>query len=118
MYNCTVCNYSTDNQVNVSRHEKQKKHLENTKNNELQLKLTEMEEKYKLLEIENKKLKQEKTNVVNTTHYRNINIESVTCISGYLKGTPSLVHMMNYLKLLDIVMDLRVRILKYLIWFQ
>jgi hypothetical protein len=96
MYNCTVCNYSTDNQVNVSRHEKQKKHLENTKNNELQLKLTEMEEKYKLLENENKKLKQEKTNVVNNTQNRNINIESVNCISGYLKGTPSLVQMMNY----------------------
>ncbi len=96
MYNCTLCNYSTDKQENISRHEKQKKHLENTKNNELQLKLTEMEEKYKLLENENKKLKQEKNNVVNNTQNRNINIESVNCVSGYLKGTPSLVQMMNY----------------------
>jgi hypothetical protein len=96
MYICALCNYSTDNQVNVSRHEKQKKHLENTKNNELQLKLTEMENNYKLLEIENKKLKQEKTNVVNNTQNKNINVESINCVSGYLKGTPSLVDMVNY----------------------
>jgi hypothetical protein len=96
MYNCTVCNYSTDNQVNVSRHEKQKKHLENAKKNELQLKLTEMENNYKLLEIENQKLKQEKNNVVNNTLNRNINIESINCVTGYLKGTPSLVEMVNY----------------------
>jgi hypothetical protein len=114
MYICELCNYSTDERGNFSRHKKQKKHLENTeKVNEVdklksQLKEMEIEYKHKLeiMEKEKEKLEavikvyEEKGNKTinnNNTQNNTINIGSINYVNEHFKDAPPLEKITNFI---------------------
>jgi hypothetical protein len=114
MYNCQLCNYSTDERGNFSRHKKQKKHLENMEKvsevDKLKSQLKEMETVYKhkleIMEKEKEKLeavikvyeeKGTKTINNNNTQNNTINIGSINYVNEHFKDAPPLEKITNFI---------------------
>ncbi len=121
MYNCEICNYSTTERGNFSRHKKQKKHLDNIKKTDevdkLKSKIKEMEIEYnhklelmesnykhKLEIMEKEKLEavikvyEEKDNkTINNTQNNTINIGSINYVNEHFKDAPPLEKITNFI---------------------
>jgi hypothetical protein len=116
MYKCDLCNYSTNERGNFSRHKKQLKHIENlNKINEveqLKQKIKDMEIEYnhkiELIkkEKENEKLEainriykeQSFTNkTINNTQNNTINIGSINYVNEHFKDAPPLEKITNFI---------------------
>jgi hypothetical protein len=118
MYNCDICEYTTNDSGNFSKHKQTKKHIDNVKNNlsiekenktlkekikemefeyKSKIKLLEKEMQQKLLEKENEKLeevnkilKENSGKTINNTQNNTINIGSINYVNEHFKDAPPL----------------------------
>jgi len=116
MYNCNICEYSTNDSGNFSKHKQTKKHLDNLNNKELiekenqtlKEKLKEMETEYKhkieIMEKEKEKLEavikvyEEKgAKTINNTQNNTINIGSINYVKEHFKEAPPLEKITNFI---------------------
>ena len=116
MYNCNICEYSTNDSGNFSKHKQTKKHLDNLNNKLLiekenetlkaQLKELEIEYKHKIEIMEKEKEKLEAVikvyeekgaKTINNTQNNTINIGSINYVKEHFKEAPPLEKITNFI---------------------
>jgi hypothetical protein len=124
MFNCTICNYETNDSGNLYHHKKSKKHIQKEndaknlvlkqneiesiikENLELKQKLVDKEKEMqqKLLEKENEKLeevnkilKEQSGKTINNTQNNTINIGSINYVNEHFKNAPPLERITDFI---------------------